>query len=115
VRQHHQGRIGRAKSQVTIPLDDLTRGAQFVPRQALDDVRAHREVLKETELDADPKARQDQVVCFRDGELRRHERLALGHQDPRHRFVPWLLGVRLSKEGSGVHDQGHYSRPMTFV
>src|SRR5437763_216244 len=88
VRQYYEGGIGKAEPQITVPFDDSTCGAQFVPRQALDDVRARREVLEESELDADSKACQDKVVCFGDGQLRRHERLALVNQDPRDRVVP---------------------------
>jgi hypothetical protein len=81
-RSDDERRVGRSQAQIAIGLDQLTRRLHVVPPQAFEDKGPGGEVLDEGQLDVDTEAIEDEVVGLGDYELRRHECLALGEQNP---------------------------------
>ncbi|MBF8291144.1 MAG: hypothetical protein HW391_2112 [Chloroflexi bacterium] len=94
---------------------DLQRGSELGSIQALDDERAHRQVLEEGELNVRPQPVQDQVIRFGDGQLRRHERFTLALQDGSNRCMAGLVRIRLGIQRSGIDEERHYPLPNAFT
>ena len=71
------------------------RDAQLFTCQALDQEGTLRQIVQESELDADTQAGQDQVVRLRHGDLRGYQRSPFLLQDFDHGRVRRIRTVRL--------------------
>ena len=61
-----------------------------------------------------PEALEDEVVGFRDGQFRGHDRLPLSLEHGCHGCMPRLIGIRLGVEPAGVHDERHQRSPIAL-